>query len=147
MGEENPDMPEKLDNETEEQEFDFDAWANGVGLNRATTAKLKKEDLCTERTLTLLNTADIRELGLAIGQRKLLETAVQQLASPQQQESRGQQQITASGKTCPLLRLRVVCCIQTRPRPTCQAHASPSTTYDARLTTVSNSLGQVRHLI
>lgn len=81
MAGENTEDIDNPENEAETPEFDFNEWATEIGLNRKTTAKLKQEDLCTERTLALLVSTDIRELGLAIGQRKLLETAIQQFTA------------------------------------------------------------------
>lgn len=81
MGEPNEDQHNGAgpNEAAEDPDFDFEAWAKEAGLLRKTTAKLRQEDLCTKRTLALLVNSDIRELSLAIGQRKLLEAAVQKL--------------------------------------------------------------------
>lgn len=83
MGEPTEDQnnPATSNDETGDPDFDFETWAIEAGLVRKTTAKLRQEDLCAERTLALLDSSDIRKLSLAIGQRKLLEAAIQRLTT------------------------------------------------------------------
>ena len=75
---------------------------------RKTTAKLRTEDLCAKRALALLVSSDIRELSLAIGQRKLLEAAIQKLVPAAEQQmltvtaqAAGQQMHTLQAEPAP----------------------------------------------
>ena len=58
--------------------FSFDEWANGLGLKRSTTQVLRNEELTTKETLKLVETKDLKELGLPMGSIKLILKAVSQ---------------------------------------------------------------------
>ena len=64
-----------------EETFVFDDWVKAAGLSRKATNTLRQEDLTTERTLKLLERADVRSLNLQLGQAKLLEAAIHSLTS------------------------------------------------------------------
>ena len=58
--------------------FNFDEWANGLGLKRSTTQVLRNEELTTQETLKMLEAKDLKELGLPMGSVKLILKAVNQ---------------------------------------------------------------------
>ena len=60
--------------------MDVEAWLRGLGLERYTAAFLDAE--ITPEALPELTDADLRELGLPLGPRKLLLKAIQALAGP-----------------------------------------------------------------
>ena len=64
-----------------EETFVLDEWVKAAGLSRKATNTLRQEDLTTERTLKLLERADVRSLNLQLGQAKLLEAAIHSLTS------------------------------------------------------------------
>ena len=56
--------------------FDFNAWSEKLALKEAIVEALKKEDVDNEDSLKLLTVKDIEDLGLTVGQRRVLGTAV-----------------------------------------------------------------------
>lgn len=73
------------DNETiDEQVVDFDlaTWCKQYQITRKTEGILRKEELITSQSLSMLDNADLRELGLPIGQRKCVQLAIKELAVP-----------------------------------------------------------------
>ena len=54
-------------------------WAQTCGINRKTTGVLRKEDIVSKDTLILLTEKDLMELGLSLGQRKLVAAALGRL--------------------------------------------------------------------
>lgn len=58
--------------------FNFDDWANGLGLKRPVTQTLRNEDLTTKETLLLLEPKDLKELGMSVGTIKLLQREIEQ---------------------------------------------------------------------
>lgn len=66
-------------NGQEVPEFVFDTWTVEVGLSRKAVAILRQEDLTQKQILVLLSPGDVRSLNLQLGQRKLLEAALEQL--------------------------------------------------------------------
>ena len=58
--------------------FNFDEWANGLGLKQSTTQVLRNEELTTQETLKMLEAKDLKEFGLPIGSVKLILKAVNQ---------------------------------------------------------------------
>lgn len=73
----------KADKDSQGEAFDFNVWAKNNGINRKTTAMLRKEDLATVEALVLLEPSDFKELDLTIGQRKLLQSAIGTLTAPE----------------------------------------------------------------
>ena len=65
--------------EDNEQGFDMTVWAQTCGINRKTTGVLRKEDIVSKDTLILLTEKDLMELGLSLGQRKLVAAAIGRL--------------------------------------------------------------------
>ncbi len=63
----------------ETPEFNFEEWSNGIGLTKKTTAALNKEDVTSHETLCQMNDDDVICLGLTLGQRKLLCSAIAKL--------------------------------------------------------------------
>ena len=59
--------------------FEISEWAIENGINRKTVSVLRKEELTSKDSLILLNEAVIVELGLTMGQRKLLFAAISKL--------------------------------------------------------------------
>ena len=59
-----------------EEEFNLQDWCKDAGLSRKTESTLTKEELVTPEALVTLETGEIRELGLPIGQRKLFQLAI-----------------------------------------------------------------------
>lgn len=64
--------------------FDFNAWSEKLALKEATVEALKKEDLDNEDSLKLLTAKDIEDLGLTVGQRRVLGAAVTRLQQGKQ---------------------------------------------------------------
>ena len=56
-------------------DFPFDEWARKVGLNRKTTAILRDHDLVSKVSLSLIAEVDVVDIGLTLGQRKVLVSA------------------------------------------------------------------------
>ncbi|KAK8380554.1 hypothetical protein O3P69_016863 [Scylla paramamosain] len=63
--------------------MEFEEWARASGLTDSTIKKLVSEDLNSRVALKLLNGNDIFELGLTIGQRKILMAIVEELQEPE----------------------------------------------------------------
>lgn len=85
------------------QDFDIVAWLRDLGLERC--ARTFRDAEITSRALPELSDADLRELGLPLGPRKVVLRAIRELAGPP----------VASPAASPAaagLRLRLV-----RPRP------------------------------
>ena len=61
--------------------FNFDDWSRGAGLARKTTLLLRQQDLTTLQTLQLVSDSDFKELGITLGQRKLLVSQLQKLCA------------------------------------------------------------------
>ena len=61
-----------------EDTFNFDEWANNIGLKRPTTQTLRNEDLTSKETLILLEQKDMKELGLTMGTIKLIQKQIDQ---------------------------------------------------------------------
>ena len=61
-----------------EDTFNFDEWANNIGLKRQATQTLRNEDLTSKETLILLEQKDMKELGLTIGTIKLIQKQIDQ---------------------------------------------------------------------
>jgi len=59
-------------------DFPFDEWARKVGLNRKTTAILRDNDLVSKVALSLIAEVDVVDIGLTLGQRKVLVSAIQE---------------------------------------------------------------------
>ena len=59
--------------------FDFESWCKTTQLKEATVETLKKEDLDSEEALKLLTPKDVEGLGLSVGQKRVLESAVRNL--------------------------------------------------------------------
>ena len=53
-------------------ELDFPTWCKDNGISRKTESSLRKEECHTLESITLLTERDLREMGLAIGQRNML---------------------------------------------------------------------------
>ena len=70
------------DNEVAEQ-FNLQDWCKAAGLTRKTEGTLSKEELTSLDALKMLEPVDLREMGLPIGQRKLLQQAVASLRTDQ----------------------------------------------------------------
>lgn len=91
--------------------FDLDTFAKAADLGRKTVAVLRREELTTLRSLSLLSDNDIRLLGLPMGQSKLLGAAVRSMneqATPQLQPQGEEENTSATtsdaGEDCePLL--------------------------------------------
>jgi hypothetical protein len=64
------------DNTTDD--FPFDEWTRKVGLNRKTTAILRDNDLVSKVALSLITEVDVVGIGLTLGQRKVLISAIQE---------------------------------------------------------------------
>ena len=58
------------------EEFNLQDWCKDAGLSRKTESTLTKEELVRPEALVTLETGEIRELGLPIGQRKLFQLAI-----------------------------------------------------------------------
>ena len=52
--------------------FNFDDWANSLGLKRPVTQTLRNEELVTKEALILLESKDLKELGLTMGSVKMI---------------------------------------------------------------------------
>ena len=61
-----------------EDTFNFDEWANNIGLKCQATQTLRNEDLTSKETLILLEQKDMKELGLTIGTIKLIQKQIDQ---------------------------------------------------------------------
>ena len=59
--------------------FYFESRCKTTKLKEATVETLKKEDLDSEEALKLLTPKDVEELGLSLGQKRVLESAVRNL--------------------------------------------------------------------
>ena len=77
----NPENETTLDGQrvSEGEIFEISEWAIENGINRKTVSVLRKEELTSKDSLILLNETDIVELGLTMGQRKLLFAAISKL--------------------------------------------------------------------
>ena len=64
------------DNQDSAASFSFDRWAETNGLLKNTLKKLQKEDLVSQEAHLLLEPSDISELGLTLGQKRLVSKAV-----------------------------------------------------------------------
>ncbi|KAL9977192.1 hypothetical protein ACROYT_G014570 [Oculina patagonica] len=64
--------------------FDFNAWCTTTQLKEATVEALKKEDIDSEAALKLLTEKDVEELGLSVGQKRVLEAALKKLKLEEQ---------------------------------------------------------------
>lgn len=62
--------------EGEEPDLDFTAWATKCSLKRKTTDAMNKEDLNTKKGLLRIIEKDIVQMGISIGQAKLLREAL-----------------------------------------------------------------------
>ena len=65
--------------ETENSTFPFDAWVKKIGMNRHSTGILRDNDLVTKVALSALTEEEIKEIGLSLGQRKTLVSAITDL--------------------------------------------------------------------
>ena len=65
-----------------ESQFDFASWSKSNALKEATVETLKKEDLDSEDALKLLTAKDVEDLGLTVGQKRLLAAALTTLQAP-----------------------------------------------------------------
>ena len=65
-----------------ESQFDFASWSKSNALKEATVETLKKEDLDREDALKLLTAKDVEDLGLTVGQKRLLAAALTTLQAP-----------------------------------------------------------------
>ena len=70
------DPNNSLVTEDNEQGFDMTIWAQTCRINRKTTDILCKDDIVSKDTLILLTKKDLIELGLPLGQRKLVVAAI-----------------------------------------------------------------------
>ena len=61
-----------------EDTFNFDEWANNIGLKRPATQTLRNEDLTSKETLILLEQKDMKELGLSMGTIKFIQKQIDQ---------------------------------------------------------------------
>ena len=86
VDEEGVERPKEGEQPPKDPEFDFDQWALDLGLNRKTTGILRQQELCTRQVLVMLTESDLRELGLVLGQRKLLQSAIQAFRSTDQHQ-------------------------------------------------------------
>ena len=64
---------------TSKDTFNFDSWAKEGNLQRETTCILRSEDLILPDALCLLEDSEIKELGITLGQGKLLRAAINRL--------------------------------------------------------------------
>ena len=64
--------------------LDFNAWCTTTQLKEATVEALKKEDIDSEGALKLLTEKDVEELGLSVGQKRVLEAALKKLKLEEQ---------------------------------------------------------------
>ncbi|KAH3739198.1 hypothetical protein DPMN_045845 [Dreissena polymorpha] len=53
-------------------DFNFDAWASDINLNRKVTQILRQEDLCTKDSLKLVSEHELRSIGVQLGSAKLI---------------------------------------------------------------------------
>ena len=58
--------------------FNFDEWANSIGLKRPATQMLRNEELTSKEALILLEQKDMKELGLTMGTTKLIQKQIAQ---------------------------------------------------------------------
>ena len=63
-------------------EFKFDEWASNFKLKESTQEKLKEKDFNEEDSLLLMTHTDIEQMEITLGQRRLLEKAIQTLQGP-----------------------------------------------------------------
>ena len=56
--------------------FNFNTWCTTAQLKEATVEVLKKEDQDSEEAFQLLTVKDVEELGLSVGQKRVLEVAL-----------------------------------------------------------------------
>ena len=63
-------------------DFNFDTWATELGLPRKVTQILRQEELTTKRALTLIETKDLKELGLPLGTIKVIMDELSKLKAP-----------------------------------------------------------------
>lgn len=88
--------------------MEFEEWARASLLTDSTIKKLVSEDLNSRLALKLLNGNDILELGLTIGQRKILMAIVEELQEPEAEKdsqkapSDGRKQLSSDNKNVPL---------------------------------------------
>lgn len=59
--------------------FDFNKWCTATQLKEANADALKKEHIDCEEALKLLTVKDVEELGLSVGQERVLEAALKKL--------------------------------------------------------------------
>ena len=96
----NPENETTLDSQrvSEGEIFEISEWAIENGINRKTVSVLRKEELTSKDSLILLNETDIVELGLTMGQRKLLFAAIsKQGLNNKSQESVNHNSASVSG--------------------------------------------------
>ena len=65
--------------ETENRVFNFEEWCTSNGLTKKTFQALQKEDIVTENLLSTLTEGDMATLGVTLGQRKALRTAIKNI--------------------------------------------------------------------
>ena len=61
-----------------EDAFNFDEWANNIGLKSPATQTLRNEELTSKEMLILLEQKDMKELGLTMGTIKLIQKQIDQ---------------------------------------------------------------------
>ena len=66
------------------EQFNLQDWCKAAELTRKTEGTLSKEELTSLDALKMLEPVDLREMGLPIGQRKLLQQAVASLRTDQE---------------------------------------------------------------
>jgi len=59
--------------------FDFNKWCTTTQLKKTTVEALKKDDIDCEEALKLLSVKDVEDLGLSVGQKRVLEAALKKL--------------------------------------------------------------------
>ena len=63
-------------------DFNFYTWATELGLPCKVTQILRQEELTTKRALTLIETKDLKELGLPLGTIKVIMDELSKLKAP-----------------------------------------------------------------
>ncbi len=79
MGEEGTPGGSNGQNSQDNQDFDMSQWAIERLITRKTLGTLREEEFTTKEALCLLTESDIRSLPLSLGQKRLLEAAIQAL--------------------------------------------------------------------
>ena len=80
----------------EGEEFNFDTWATELGLPLKVTQILRQEELSSKHALSLLETKDLKELGLLLGTIKVIMADVHSWNSPTDDANTGAKESASS---------------------------------------------------